>query len=198
MQQKPLEYWEDDMDELEFGKALAVLEDAYPRYTLEPRVVRTWYAILGDLDADLLKAAVLQIASENRPFLPAPGEVRQCAFNLVDQQSGVPTAWDAWAEVTRRFGTHSDDRSLPDFSHPLIRQAVDAVGGWRVLCMSTNAVADRARFVQAYEAMAKRERTQSRMLPQVREVLELASGKMKQKIAAKIGESADALRGNHV
>jgi len=42
--------------------------------------------------------------------------------------------------------------------------------------MSENAVADRARFVQAYETLAKRERAQIRMLPAVREVLELVIG----------------------
>jgi len=181
------------MDELEFGKALAVLEDAYPRYTLEPRVVRTWYAILGDLDPNLLKAAVLQIASENRPFLPAPGEVRQCAFDLVERQSDVPTAWDAWAEVTKRFGTHGHSR-LPEFSHPLIRRTVDGVGGWRELCMSTNAVADRARFVQAYETLAKRERAQFRILPAVREALELVGGERHRAIEAATSECADKLR----
>ena len=184
------------MNELEFGKALAVLEDAYPRYTLEPRVVRTWYAILGDLEPDLLKAAVLQIVSEGRPFLPAPGEVRQCAFDLLDRQSDVPTAWNAWAEVSRRFGTHGHSR-LPEFSHPLIKRAVDSVGGWREICMSTNAVADRARFVQAYEALAKRERAQVRMLPAVREALELAGGERRQAIEARMGGCADILRGNH-
>ena len=165
------------MNELEFGKALAVLEDAYPRYTLEPRVVRTYYAILGDLDSDLLKAATLQIASEARPFFPAPGEIRQCAFDLVDRQAGIPTAWDAWAEVSKRFGTHGHAR-LPEFSHPLIKSAVDGVGGWRELCMSTNAVADRARFAQAYETLAKRGRAQARMLPEVHEVVKrLAAGR---------------------
>lgn len=191
------------IDELEFGKALAVLEDAYPRYTLEPRVIRTWYAILGDLEPDLLKAAVLQIASENRPFLPAPGEVRQCAFDLVERHSNFPTAWDAWAEVTKRFGTHGH-ASLPEFSHPLIKRTVDGVGGWRELCMSTNAIADRARFVQAYETLAKRERAQVRMLPEVRTIVEIVSGKQRvmiktsgtqrQAIEAKIGDCADTLR----
>lgn len=183
------------MDELEFGKALAVLEDAYPRYTLEPRVVKTWYAILGDLEPDLLKAAVLQIASENRPFLPAPGEVRQCAFDLVERHSNFPTAWDAWAEVCKRIGDNGYV-SVPEFTHPLIKRTVDAVGGWLQLCWSENAVADRARFVQAYETLAKRERAQSRMLPQVREVLELVSGKRRQVIEAVTGKCADKLRGD--
>lgn len=166
------------INELEFGKALAVLEDAYPRYTLEPRVVKTYYAILGDLDPDLLKAATFQIASEARPFFPAPGEIRQCAFDLVERHANVPTAWDAWAEVCKRIGDHGYVR-MPEFTHPLIKKTVDCVGGWLQLCWSENAVADRARFVQAYETLAKRERTQVRMLPQVREVLELASRKMK-------------------
>lgn len=177
------------MNELEFGKALAVLEDAYPRYTLEPRVVRTWYAILGDLDPDLLKAAVLQIASEDRPFLPAPGEVRQCAFDLVERHSNFPTAWDAWSEVCKRIGDNGYVR-VPEFTHPLIKRTVDCVGGWLQLCWSENAVADRARFVQAYETLAKRERAQVRILPQVREVLELASGKMKQ-VEAETGRRRD-------
>ena len=181
------------IDELEFGKILAVLEDMYPRYTLEPRVVKAYYAVLGDLDVDLLKAATLQIGSENRPFFPAAGELRQCAFDLVERQSGVPTAWDAWSEVCKRIGDHGYVR-VPEFSHPLIQRTVDAVGGWLTLCMSENSIADRARFAQAYETLAQRERTQFRMLPAVREALELAGGEQRQAIEALTSECADKLR----
>ena len=179
----------------EFRKLMHFLGKAYPRFTLEPETIEVYYQILADLPLDLVKAAILQLVSDDSPWCPAAGQIRSRAFDLLDRQAGVPTAWDAWAEITKWFGAHSDDRSLPDFSHPLVRQTVDAVGGWRVLCMSTNIVADRARFVQAYEAMAKRERAQSRMLPQVRDVLELVSGEKRQAIEAKIGGCADTLRG---
>jgi len=155
------------------------LNSAYPRFTLEPETIEVYYQILSDLPLDLVEAAILQLITEDSPWCPSVGQIRSCAFDMLDRESGVPTAWDAWAEVTRRFGTHGHSR-LPEFSHPLIKQAVDGVGGWRALCMSENAIADRARFVQAYETLAKRERAQSRMLPQVREMLELVSGKMKQ------------------
>ena len=179
----------------EFRKLMQFLSKAYPRFTLEPETIEVYYQILSDLSLDLVKAAVLQLISDDSPWCPAAGQVRGRAFDLLDRESGVPSAWDAWAEVTKRFGTHGHSR-LPEFSHPLIKRTVDGVGGWRELCMSTNAVADRARFVQAYEAIVRRERALTRMLPQVREMLELTSGKMKQKIAARIGESADTLRGD--
>lgn len=167
------------IDPAEFRKLMQFLNSAYPRFTLEPETIEVYYQILKDLSLDLVKAAILQLITEDSPWCPSAGQVRSCAFNLIEQQLGVPSAWDAWAEVCKRFGTHGHS-SLPEFSHPLIKRAVDGVGGWRLLCMSTNAIADRARFVQAYEALAKRERAQVRMLPQVREVLELAGGKMKQ------------------
>ena len=167
------------IDPAEFRKLMQFLNNTYPRFTLEPETIEVYYQILGDLSLDLVKAAILQLITEDSPWCPSVGQIRSRAFDLLDRESGVPSAWDAWAEVCRRFGTHGHSR-LPEFSHPLIKRTVDGVGGWRELCMSTNAVADRARFVQAYEVMAKRERAQVRMLPQVREMLELASGKMKQ------------------
>lgn len=179
----------------EFRKLMQFLGKAYPRFTLEPETIEVYYQILGDLSLDLVKAAILQLISDDSPWCPAAGQVRGRAFDLLDRESGVSSAWDAWAEVTKRFGTHGHSR-LPEFSHPLIKRAVDGVGGWRELCMSTNAVADRARFVQAYKALAKRERAGLRMLPQVREVLELIGGKQRQAIEVRVSACANKLRDN--
>lgn len=184
----------------EFRKLMQFLSKAYPRFSLEPETIEVYYQVLSDLSLDLVKAAILQLITEDSPWCPSVGQIRSCAFDLLDHQAGVPTAWDAWAEVCARIGDCGwlGDCGVPspEFSHPLIQCTVNAVGGWLRLCMSTNSVADRARFAQAYETLAKRERIQVRMLPQVREILELTSSKMKQKITAKINESADTLRGD--
>lgn len=50
--------------------------------------------------------------------------------------------------------------------------AVDAVGGISYLRQSADVVADRARFLQAYEAMRTREQEHARMLPEVRQVVQ--------------------------
>lgn len=177
----------------EFRQLMQFLNNAYPRFTLEPETIEVYYQILSDLPLDLVKAAILQLITEDSPWCPAVGQIRSCAFDLLDRESGVPTAWDAWSEVCKRIGDNGYV-SVPEFTHPLIKRTVDAVGGWLVLCMSENAVADRARFVQAYETFSRRERAQSRMLPQVRQILELASGEKQLAVEAKIGECADALR----
>jgi len=53
-----------------------------------------------------------------------------------------------------------------------VQRAVDAIGGLSYLRYSEDAVADRARFVQAYDALAEREQREARMLPEVRAVVE--------------------------
>ena len=181
----------------EFRKLMEFLGKAYPRFTLGPETIEVYYQILGDLSLDLVKAAILQLISDDSPWCPSAGQIRGCAFDLLDREANVPTAWDAWAEVCKRIGDIGYDRKwIPEFSHSLIKRTVDAVGGWLVLCMSENAIADRARFVQAYETLAKRERAQARMLPQVRKVLELVGDEKRQVIEAVTGKCVDKLRGD--
>lgn len=50
------------------------------------------------------------------------------------------------------------------FPDPLVGKLVRAFG-WRDLCLSENAVADRARFIPAYEQEQRREREQARLTP---------------------------------
>lgn len=157
------------MELTEFAKILAVLENCYPRFNLEPRTIEAYYAILSDLDARLLKAAALHIAATSKWF-PTASELRGAAFELLERQAGMPTAWDAWAEVCKKVGEEGHVR-IPEFSHPLIQDTVKAVGGWLALCMSDNAVADRARFVQAYGSFIARERCETRLLPAIQELV---------------------------
>ena len=57
---------------------------------------------------------------------------------------------------------------MPEYSHPLIERAVDVMG-YRNLCESDNAVADRAHFFRVYEGLLGRAEEEIRMLPSVRE-----------------------------
>ena len=43
------------------------------------------------------------------------------------------------------------------FSHPLITQAANQVGGWQALCESDNLVADRVHFLRFYKELVRRE-----------------------------------------
>ena len=154
------------MNDIQFLEVMAFLSAAYPRHNLTDETLAAYRAILGDLSADLLKAAALQIASRDSPWFPAAGQLRAAAFRLLEREAGVPNMGEAWGEVVRKIGEDGHIR-VPEFSNPLIQAAVNGVGGWRELCMSENFVADRARFLQVYEVLAKRERETVAMLPAV-------------------------------
>ncbi len=127
---------------------------------------------LADIPDDLLSAATLRVVSE-QTFFPRPAEIRQAAIALrwPDELTGVEAwgrlgAWMRhWPAGGRWVGDcHIEPPPLP----PRVKRAVDAVGGLSYLRTSEDTVADRARFVQVYDALAERERREATMLPEIR------------------------------
>ncbi len=161
------------MTRKDMAQILAILGVSYPRHVMDAEQVKltitVWLDILGDIPLDQIKLAVKAHCSDSKWF-PAVAEIRQAAFDLGESEAERITAGDAWAEVQdqMRHGGHWD---APQFSHPRIQQAVDAIGGWRNVCTADMGAmtADRARFIQAFEIYEQRERVDRRMLPAVRE-----------------------------
>lgn len=161
------------MDNLtEFVEILTVLACLYPRFDLTKETIKAYYAILQDIDTQLLKAATLQIGATSKWF-PSASEIREAAFELIETESGIPTPGEAWAEALQKVNIYTP----PEYSHPLIEQAVNSIGGNRVLGMTHEDMiaAARARFLEAYKTLLARERYQTRMLPEVRAVAKALS-----------------------
>ena len=162
------------MERKQFAPIMAMLSATYPRTELKPETANMYYTVLQDLDMDLLKAAVLQIVATSKWF-PAASEIRSAAFDLVEQSEGVPDWPQAWEQVLSEMG-RVGYYGKPEWTHECIGAAVRAVGGWRLLCHSTNQVADRARFAEVYGMTVSRERDTMRMLPAVREQIAKVAG----------------------
>lgn len=160
-------------------KTLTFLAALYPRFKLTPETGNSYAVILADIPADRLQQAAVHLGSTNT-FFPSAAELRHAVFDLTELAHGVPTAGQAWAETCEMFSKGFSRYRPPaddDWSNPLVKDALRAIGGWRYLCESENLTADRARFIQAYQALVKRAQTETRMLPDVRESVErLASG----------------------
>ncbi len=155
----------------EVTEALGVILAHYPSGPeLTSAHFKAYHGALEDIPIDLLSAAAQTIAVRNK-FFPSAAELRQAAFALMEQANGVPGAYDAWGEVMKSFGPYGRHTGAPEWTHPLIGDAVDAIGGYITLCNSENTVADRSRFIAAYETLQKREREVTRMLPVVREAM---------------------------
>jgi hypothetical protein len=153
----------------QFAKGMAWLAGVFPNSAPQPAGIEAYYAVLQDLDPEVLHAACLKYTSEPHEFFPKPGQLRQEVADMVALADAVPDPWTAWEEVNqqmRAIGSYGE----PDFSHRIIRKAVDAVGGWNYLCLSENIVADRARFIEAFSSMHARANDEVRMLPQLKEM----------------------------
>jgi len=157
-----------------FSQILKVLAAAYPSFDgLDRENIMAYYAILGDLPREVLKAATVQYASEHKWF-PTAAELRSTAFDLIDQAQGRITAEQAWGLVMKA-ASRVGHRREPEFPDPLVWEAIEDVGGWRHICLGPDQMihTTRARFIDAFKSRQKRERVERAMLPQVREAARL-------------------------
>jgi hypothetical protein len=149
---------------------LIMLKAAYPRMEwakdTAKDTMKVYEMALSDIDPALLKTAVLKHITTNKWF-PTVAELRESAAAILAQASGLPSAYEAWGEVTRQMRLRGRWRA-PELD-PMTKRAVDVIGGWPFLCASENVTADRARFIEAYSQLAKRQQDDAMMLPAVRE-----------------------------
>lgn len=155
----------------------AMLIAAYPTYAKDQpaeqlrMTLKLYQRMLQDIDANVLQAATLQHIAVSK-FFPTIAELRQVAGAIAAPATG--TAMEGWGEVTAamadaRFYRYADGfHQIPQFS-PITQRVVDAMG-WGNLCVSEDSTADRARFLQAFDVMAKRAGEERMLLPAVRDL----------------------------
>lgn len=150
--------------------------------------LEVWFALLADVDPELLRGAALQHMAASKWF-PTVAELREIVAALMVERP--PTAMEEWGLVVETFGDlryyrYADGyHAFPEFANPITARVVGAMG-WARLKESDDYTADRARFLQAYDTLAQRSRDDAQILPQVRALGEqqrLRQGAMRQLIS---------------
>jgi hypothetical protein len=137
-------------DKQTFTRVAQVLRAVYFKAAISDDTWLAYFMALADIPDVALVQAVSEHIAHNDEF-PTIAGLRRLA--LAGQH---PLPGDAWGEVARRMQEVGRYR-MPVFSHSLILQAVEQIGGWNALCESDNLVADRAHFLRIYEELVKRE-----------------------------------------
>lgn len=153
----------------EFETIALAVKAAYPNSNVLPDkyAMKTWYRALGDLDFHVAENAVWEHISTS-PFPPSIAEVREkYAARLLPAVPDWGTAWEEVQRAIRRFGIYREDEAVASMGR-MTAAAVRRMG-FGNLCMSDNAVADRAHFQRIYEGMAKEEKRQAQIPIAVRE-----------------------------
>lgn len=145
-------------------KAVAMVAAAYPVPAWTTATLRAFEQLLEDLDAPQLQAAV-ETWIRTRAERPTIADLRKAvaATQATAADSPYLDPDEAWSHVEAsitRVGGYAD---FPD-THPLVAETVRAIG-WRTLCQSDNAVADRAHFLQLYRVRLERARRDDAATP---------------------------------
>jgi hypothetical protein len=182
--------------EKEVRQLVAMLIGAFPHTKANEFTVKAYERMLVDLDVKLAAATVEHLMA-TRTFMPTIAEVRSTCAEM--QHGPVAAGGEAWGQVLHAIGRYGYYR-VPGqdftFADPVVARCVEAMG-WRNLCSSENQVADRARFTELYDKLAKQERVDvvAGALPAVRAARELRerTGDAKP-IAALLSPSTDELQ----
>lgn len=83
---------------------------------------KTWWMELGNLDAELVGAAVRAVALSDREHPPTAGHV---LAEIAEQSEGAPSFGEAWQQVLaaiRHHGSHRPQTIVDSLSHPAVAE----------------------------------------------------------------------------
>lgn len=150
---------------------VAKIAAAFPTEVSEA-TMKIYEEYLADIEPEDLKHAINECIATCK-FFPKVAEIREKAGENALSREGVPSAVEAWAEVQREMNDKGS-YGAPELSHPLVREAMHAVGGWPHLTTAWNLNLEtvRAQYLRIYESMVSRFKHDHSLLPGTRKWLE--------------------------
>ncbi len=155
--------------------------------------LKLYEQMLADIDGEILALAAKTHIARSK-FFPTIAELREAALEISrplrdpaivawgDVMAAQNWAWPGRYQelhytvldsdgvtIMTEMTVRQDRGGEPPFDNPLTARACQVLGGWRAIMASECPGAERARFIQAYETLAERERDEAVMLPEVRE-----------------------------
>ena len=156
------------------------------RTPIEEPTIRAYAHFLRNIPAAILQAAVEHWIGQSR-FFPAISQLLDSIDSVTGGDESM-TAADSWGLVREQIFRSGADNH-PEFDD-VTERSIQAMGGWRFLCLSEDATADRARFIDAHKTIAERERLVTRSeLVAGRLQLQLTAGHDRAKLRLVSGKS---------
>lgn len=148
------------MTQVETAMVIKILEGAYHKVFDEDQV-KAYTVMLEDIPFELAKQAVAKLIKTSK-WLPTIAEIREAALELVDPLPPVDLAYEEARQAARSFTPYAPGSY--EFSHPLIRKAVDIIG-LETLAYSEQPSIVAAQFRSVYERLREAESARRREQP---------------------------------
>ena len=151
--------------------ALASFRLEYAGFSATEERAELWSKMLAGIDDCYILAAVTDILTTRDGFPPTVATVRRRALELSRGELVPPSGVEAWEGVRAVLAGTANG------IEPRTLRAVRATAGSLAdLRRSTSPAADRARFIEAFDAAVERERRERDAMPSVRAVAASARG----------------------
>lgn len=125
---------------------------AYPRQPFTEDNFRAYQAALADVPPELLEPAVRALIRETK-WLPTIAEIRERVAELALRLPREPEALQQIEERMRWGRESATTRGDPPDVHPLVREALDRVGGWHSFHIAEEATVIRGQFGRLYREL---------------------------------------------
>lgn len=176
------------MTKAETVKLLAVINAAYPNMQISEATVSVWHELLGDLDINLVLAATKKLILES-PYPPTIADIRKRAVEIMTLPEDRIDAAEAWGEVEkaiRWYGYYREAEALASMS-PRTAKVVRYIG-WQNICLNEEPGVVRGQFLKMYAQVAEREQKELLLPIDLRQSIQILSGRMDMKAIAGGGE----------
>ena len=120
-----------------------------------------WMEMLKGIGDDNITAAAMHILSTRSDWPPDVALLRCTALSISNGELAAKSGAESWATILTLISGVDTPLSMRE------RKALDATGSLYDLKRSSNAAADRARYIDAYDALADRAQRTREMLPAV-------------------------------
>lgn len=135
------------------SQELADLARAFPRQKIDSDTFRLYLQDLADLPEEVVCAAVRHIRRTSEWF-PTVAAIRQEA---AERMLALPSEADALTQIEARVQWGREQRGDAPFVHPLVKEAVDHVGGFYSMRSAEEPTVIRGQFLRLYRELRSRQ-----------------------------------------
>jgi hypothetical protein len=141
----------------------------YPNANSTPAMVLGYMERLSSIPVHELEIIVNQCIDESE-FLPTVAKIKEMHRKMLSPVTPdmAQQGWESVQKAILGVGMWG----VPSFKDPIVKRVVDSFG-WMNLCLSENAMADRAQFVKFYEAFARQSADEQRLSQEYKQLRDM-------------------------
>jgi hypothetical protein len=145
-----------------------IFNEEYPGKFLSSKSrKKVWLRMLGDYPSEVVYAAAYHLIAISPNWPPNVAKMRETIVGLMHGELDTPNGAEAWEKILLKI----QDETAVQLTE-LEKKALAQTGTLYDLRRSENSAVDRARYINAFEALVKKQHLERTTLPEIKKLVE--------------------------